>query len=65
MGKFNSNWNPYNNHFRSYSFSYYNWLEKKTKRKNMKNKGLLKLISILMMAGGFGIIWFGLQGIES
>jgi hypothetical protein len=31
----------------------------------MKNKGLLKLISILMMAGGFGIIWFGLQGIES
>jgi len=31
----------------------------------MKNKGLLKLISILMMAGGFSIIWFGLQGIES
>jgi len=31
----------------------------------MKNKGLLKFIAVLMMVGGFGIIWFGLQGIES
>ena len=32
---------------------------------HMKNKGLLKFIAVLMMVGGFGIIWFGLQGIES
>jgi hypothetical protein len=31
----------------------------------MKKRIVLKVIAVLMMLGGFAIIWFGLQAMES